>query len=121
MGIIFSSDKQYKKKIQELTLTAKDQSDLIQQQHKQIRTLKQDISKLLVENESELNELENEIQALKTNQSINEQRRTTCLEKIKKIIISELGEGELPAHPARSLSQSRHLEEPAVSQKSFST
>ena len=120
MGIIFSSDKQYKKKIQELTLTAKDQSDLIQQQHKQIRTLKQDISKLLVENESELNELENEIQALKTNQSINEQRRTTCLEKIKKIIISEL-EVNRPSCSQFASSESRHLEEPAVSQKSFST
>lgn len=113
MGQLFSSSKQ---DLIELQNVAKDQAQVIRRQHEQIMQLKRDLSKLLVENESDLNELENEIQALRFTQKISDKRRLACFEKIKKIIESELAANELPCRP-KSLSESLHLEEPEVLQQ----
>jgi len=113
MGQFFSSSKQ----IIELQNFAKDQGDLIRRQHEQIMKLKRELSKILVENESDLNELENEIQALQLTQKISDKRRFACLEKIKKIIESELATDVLPDHPPKSSSESLHQELPEALQQ----
>ena len=112
MGQFFSSSKQ----IIELQNFAKDQGDLIRRQHEQIMKLKRELSKILVDNESDLNELENEIQALQLTQKISDNRRFACLEKIKKIIESELATNVLPDRP-QSLTQSLHQELPKALQQ----
>ena len=113
MGQLFSSSKQ---DLIELQNVAKDQAQVIRRQHEQIMQLKRDLSKLLVENESDLNELENEIQALRFTQKISDKRRLACLEKIKKIIESELAIDTKPAHRPSS-SRSLHQELPEALQQ----
>ena len=113
MGQLFSSHK----RIIELQEISKDQADLIHRQHKQIMKLKRDISNLLVENETDLTELENEIQDLQLTQKLSEKRRMACLEKIKNIIESELAKDAKPARRPKSFSQSLHQGETEVSQQ----
>ena len=112
MGQLFSSHK----RIIELQEISKDQADLIHRQHEQIMKLKRDISKLLVENETDLTELENEIQDLQLTQKLSEKRRLACLRKIKNIIESELAKDTKPAHQPSS-SETLHLEETKVLQQ----
>jgi len=111
MGQSFSSNK----RIIEFQEYSRDQADLIRRQHEQIMKLKREISKLLVENDSDLNELENEVQALQQTQLISDKRRFVCLEKIKKLIESELVANEQPDRPIKSLSQSLNQGQPGAS------